>query len=464
MSTILQLYEAAKIDRIDEAVVNMERNGFMLDTSYCERGFAVAKADERARLDALAKLLPGHENPDAVWSSHPQLIEVLEKRYKLPPSPYKVKGKVKLHEGQRSTDKRAMDYILEKARTEAQRELVTGVLDLRKIRSSMKYLEKLPRYVAPDGFVHPVCGPADDEDSRVGAETGRLAMKNPEAMQIPKDAKKDRYYIRRAFVAPPGWKLVISDYTALEVVILANISKILFNDRLLLDLTLPGMDIHAYNAHRIFGTFLDWRTESGRRIKDLEDPALYKSDKELEWYRDIVKAIWYKLSYGGTAYSFGMSLKDKNGALIGEKRAQEILDALFHACPPMAKWHAWAEKRVQTHASMLGMDGRLISYQASVDRGKWGYLEATRGAKNAAMQITGAAVIGSAMVAINECPEFAKMGAKHQLQIHDENQIRVREEHEDRAKGLLKEHMENAYPLENLRATVGSGDNWLEAK
>ena len=82
-------------------------------------------------------------------------------------------------------------------------------------------------------------------------------MKNPEGQQVPKDPRKDKYFIRRAFIAPEGQSLIVADYTALEVVILANICEWLFGDTQLLDMTAPGQDIHALNAHGIFGRQLD---------------------------------------------------------------------------------------------------------------------------------------------------------------------------------------------------------------
>ena len=470
MPSILDLYNANNISRIDDAQIEMEWNGFMIDADYCHRGLALAQRDERACLDTLAALLTAKlgrtpQEPDSIWSSHPKLIAVLEKVLKLPPSPYRVKGKVNLDAGERSTDKRALEWILGRTGDDQEaRRLIEGVVGLRRIRNSAKYLEKLPRYIGPDGFIHPTCGPAGDEDDRVGAITGRFGMKNPEGQQIPKDAKKDRYGIRRAFIAPPGQKLIIADYSALEVVILANICELLFGDTLLLDLTAPGTDIHAYNAYNIFGKLLDWRTDSGRRIKDYPEPKLYKEDKELEWYRDTVKAVWYKLQYGGTVYGFATSLKDRNGELLGEKRAQEILDALYEACPPIRLWHDWVAEQLRERPVMCGFDGREINYADLIGRGKWGFAAACRGADNAPMQITGAAIIGAAMVSVIDCPDIKRNGGLLQLQIHDELQLRGPENRAQTLAKLLVEHMENAYPFKNLRASCGIGDTWLDAK
>lgn len=480
MSSILDLYNAARVSRIDDAQIEMEANGFMLDADYCARGLEVAQRDERALLDTLAATLAAKlgrppREPDLIWTSHPKTIAVLEKVLKLPPSPYKVKGKVDVNAGQRSTDKRALEWILGRTGDDQQaRRIIESLTELRRVRNSAKYLGKLPRFISSDGFIHPVCGPAGDDDDRVGAITGRFGMKNPEGQQIPKDPKKDRYFLRRAFIAPPGMKLIVADYTALEVVILANICEMLFGDTLLLDLTeperivsgvvIPARDIHAYNARRIFGDFLDWRTDSGRRIKDYSDPKLYKSDPELAWYRDLVKAIWYGLMYGKGAYGFGLTLKDKNGEIIGETRAQEILDALFKACPAIKLWHDWVREFLQQEAGICGLDGRWVDYSDLMARGKWGFEAACRGADNAPMQVTGAATIGAAMVSVIDCPEIRRLGGLLQLQIHDELQLRGPETSAERLASLLKEHMEAAFPLKNLRSTVGIGDNWMEAK
>ncbi len=471
MSSILDLYKAANIQKIGDATIAMESAGFMLDAAFCARGLKVAQADEQAVLatlrDTLAAKSGGEIPPDAdgIWTSHPRLTFVLENVLGLPPSPYKTKGKVDIDAGKRSTDKRALEWILSRVGDDQQaRRIIEGITELRRVRNSAKYLEKFPRFIGPDGFIHPVCGPAGDEDDRVGTITGRFGMKNPEGQQIPKDPKKDRYFIRRAFVAPPGMKLIIADYTALEVVILANICEWLFNDTLLLDLTAPGQDVHAHNAHGIFGVQLNWKTDSGRPIKDFSDQKLYKSDPELNWYRELVKAVWYKLQYGGTPHGFATSLKDKDGEPIGLARAEEIVGALYAACPPVQKWHAWVRSWLREHKTITSLDGRLVDYSDQIALGKWGFEAACRGADNTPMQGTGAAVIGNAMVAVMECPEVSRLGGITQLQIHDELQLRGPAGNAEKLGSLLVDHMESAYPLKNLKATVGIGDNWQDAK
>jgi DNA polymerase-1 len=68
------------------------------------------------------------------------------------------------------------------------------------------------------------------------------------------------------------------------------------------------------------------------------------------------------------------------------------------------------------------------------------------------------------MVSCNEDPEFDKMGAKLQLQVHDELQYRAPEDKAQACGELLEDHMVNAFPLKNLRVEWSIGDNWENCK
>lgn len=451
----------------------MERTGFAIDVPYLNAQHETAIRDRDTCLADLALGLakcgvPPLPGTDDLWASPKQLVALLHDSplgLKLPPSPFWFKGKVDVAGGERKTDRTALDHIVGHLGVDdPRRQVVECLATLRRILSSAKYLGKLPKYVGPDGFVHPVTGPAGDEDDRVGAITGRFGMKNPEGQQIPKDKKKDRYNIRRAFIAPPGELLVVRDYTALEVVIFANICEWLFGDTQLLDLTGPGQDIHAHNAYLVFGKFLDWRTDSGRRIAGFEAQELYKSDPELAWYRDLIKAVWYKLQYGGTVFGFANSLKDRHGNPIGKTRAQEIVDALYGAVPCIPKWQDFVGNCLRRDRGICALDGRFVDYGRVIDMGDWGFSAACRGAQNLPMQGTGAHVVGCAMVEANECPELRRLGAKLQLQIHDEIQWRCPGDNAATVGGLTGEIMDSAFPLKNLRTSLGIGEHWAACK
>lgn len=200
---------------VEEALIEMERNGFRVDVDYCRMQSGRAANDERTTLDELLAWyrkniriqdILSNEDIDAIWSSPKQLIVFLDS-LKARRSPIWKKGLVK--RGTWKTDSTALDWV-RKIHLEDKphiSELLKLVLHLRKIRSGKKYVDKLPRFIASDGFVHPVCGPAGDSDDSVGAVSGRLGMKNPEGQQLPKpdeeesSEKKDLYCVRRAIIA-----------------------------------------------------------------------------------------------------------------------------------------------------------------------------------------------------------------------------------------------------------------------
>lgn len=198
---------------VEEALIEMERNGFRVDVGYCEFQSKRAALDERNTLDLLRAWWDKNKQPDrpgeeidAVWSSPKQLIAFLDS-LKARRSPIWKKGLVK--RGTWKTDSTALDWVRKSHIDDKPHitELLKLILHLRKIRSGKKYVDKLPRFIADDGFVHPVCGPAGDNDDSVGAVSGRLGMKNPEGQQLPKpdeeesSEKKDLYCVRRAIIA-----------------------------------------------------------------------------------------------------------------------------------------------------------------------------------------------------------------------------------------------------------------------
>ena len=482
--TILSLYNSAKLQAIEEAAIEMEANGFLIDSTYFNGQAELASRDLAATYEGLANQLASlgivRESPDDIWTSSKQLVGLFHDDndgLRLPPSPYWFKGRVDVDNGERKLDRTALEWVASHSArgrfgdNPSARGIVEGVMGLRRIGSSLKYLTKLPKYVGPDGFVHPCCGPASDEDDRVGAITGRRAMKNPEAHQIPRDKRKDRYHIRRGFIAPPGMKLVVRDYTALEVVIIANICEWLFGDTQLLDLTAPGVDIHAHNAYTVFGKFLGWTTPSGRAIRDFSNLALYKTDAELAWYRDAIKAVWYKLQYGGTIHGFATSLRDQKGEPVGKQRAQEIVGALYEAVPSVPKWQNFVADLLRRDGGICALDGRFVDYSSLIARGNgrkddtdWAFQKAVRGAQNLPAQGTGAFVIGCAMVEAASAPEMRRLGALHELEVHDELRWRVPAQNAEKVFHLTGEIMQSAFPLKNLRTEGGIGDNWEQAK
>lgn len=97
-------------------------------------------------------------------------------------------------------------------------------------------------------FIRPETGRLHSDFRQIGAPTGRFSSSNPNIQQIPHD---EAY--RRCFRAPDGRKLVIADYSQIELRILADVS----NDERFIEAFKSGADFHAMTAAQVFGCKLE---------------------------------------------------------------------------------------------------------------------------------------------------------------------------------------------------------------
>ena len=93
-------------------------------------------------------------------------------------------------------------------------------------------------------FIEPKTGRIHADFRQIGAPTGRFSCSNPNLQQIPHE---EQY--RRCFRAPEGKKLVIADYSQIELRILADFSR----DQNFIKSFVSGEDFHTTTASQVFG-------------------------------------------------------------------------------------------------------------------------------------------------------------------------------------------------------------------
>ncbi|MBA2335680.1 MAG: hypothetical protein H0V90_12200 [Blastocatellia bacterium] len=92
-------------------------------------------------------------------------------------------------------------------------------------------------------FIEPKTGRIHADFRQIGAPTGRFSCSNPNLQQIPHDPQ-----YRRCFIAPEGRKLIIADYSQIELRILAEFS----DDENFIKAFVSGQDFHASAASQMF--------------------------------------------------------------------------------------------------------------------------------------------------------------------------------------------------------------------
>ena len=116
------------------------------------------------------------------------------------------------------------------------------------------YVDALPRLVDPaSGRVHTSFHPT-------GAATGRLSSSDPNLQNIPARTEAGRR-IREAFVPEEGFVFLASDYSQVELRVLAHLT----GAPELIAAFRAGEDIHRHTAARVFDVLPDLVTDDMRR-------------------------------------------------------------------------------------------------------------------------------------------------------------------------------------------------------
>jgi DNA polymerase-1 len=84
---------------------------------------------------------------------------------------------------------------------------VRALLDYRKAAKAVQaFASSLPKHV------HPITGRIHPDYQQMGAATGRMSCRNPNLQQIPRDK-----IFRSCFIPAPGYRLVVADYSQIEL-------------------------------------------------------------------------------------------------------------------------------------------------------------------------------------------------------------------------------------------------------
>jgi DNA polymerase-1 len=300
-------------------------------------------------------------------------------------------------------------------------QLILQHRELHKLKST--YIDALPQLVAKDGRVH-------TSFNQAVAATGRLSSSDPNLQNIPIRTPLGRE-IRRAFIADEGHVLLAADYSQVELRILAHISQ----DPDLIETFRRGADIHRATASKMFNIPENELTLDQRRA---------------------AKTINFGVLYGMSAFRLSNELN------IPTAQAKDFIDAYFARYPKIQEYLDRTLQEARASGKVTTLFGRVryipeIHNKSFTVRGN-----AERMATNAPIQGTAADILKLAMIALDE-----RLGgdARMLLTVHDEIVIEVPEAKVEKVAGIVKETMENIYPLAvPLAVDTHWGRSWYDAK
>ena len=310
----------------------------------------------------------------------------------------------------------ALDYPLPK--------VIMEYRGLSKLKST--YTDQLPKQITPQtGRVH-------TSYHQAVAATGRLSSTDPNLQNIPIRTTEGRR-VRKAFVAPEGFKVMAADYSQIELRIMAHLSQ----DEGLISAFNEGLDIHRATAAEVFGAPLEGVADEQRRS---------------------AKAINFGLIYGMSAFGLSRQLNISRGD------AQAYIDRYFDRYPGVKAYMDQTRELASEQGYVETIFGRRL-YLPEIKSSNFQRRQAAeRTAINAPMQGSAADIIKRAMITVDAWLAETETGARMTMQVHDELVLEVPEKEVEEITDGVVARMAAAADLSiPLVVEAGLGDNWDEA-
>ena len=231
-------------------------------------------------------------------------------------------------------------------------------------------------------MINPVTKRLHADFRQIGAPTGRFACTNPNIQQVPHSVE-----YRRCFSGyPEGRKLIIADYSQIELRILAEFS----GDRGFMEAFHSGADLHRVTAAQVFNASLDQVTKE---------------------QRDFAKRLNFGVVYGIGAQRFALM----TGLTVPD--AENVLRRYFGTYRQLDTYLRDAANRAVSERQARTASGRLVRFRYDEnDRQQISMTQ--RNGKNTPIQGTSADILKRALKLLRD--ELRETNAKVVNIIHDE--------------------------------------------
>ncbi|MEM5855561.1 MAG: DNA polymerase A family protein, partial [Candidatus Aenigmatarchaeota archaeon] len=257
--------------------------------------------------------------------------------------------------GEKSLSEEALRTIYENTHNQELKKAILYIHSVLKYEGLLsRYIEKFPFYLNDETLrIHPIYNVTK-------TTSGRLSCRDPNIQQIPREPFKscvDCFSVpfdkeencpicggqldviidfREVFIPEKGNKLVMADYSQIEMVVLAELSK----DSELLNVINNGFDMHSYNAGKIYNI----PYEEIIKQKD--------TNPEIAKLRQNAKKVTFGVIYG--ASEEGLALRSN----ISKEEAEKIVSTFFKTYPATQIWIKERHKEVINKGVVLVPTGR----------------------------------------------------------------------------------------------------------
>ncbi|MEG1066906.1 MAG: DNA polymerase, partial [Erysipelotrichaceae bacterium] len=288
------------------------------------------------------------------------------------------------------------------------------------------YAIGLSKHIQKDNKIHTIY-------KQCYTQTGRLSSVEPNLQNISVRNEEGRE-IRKAFKASPGCVLLGSDYSQIELRILAHMA----NEDKMQEAFNSYEDIHTLTASNIFNVSIEEVSNVMRRQ---------------------AKAINFGIVYGMSVFGLSEQLN------ISNYDAKEFIDKYNETYPNIEKFMNETVEFCEKNGYVKTMFNRRRDIKEINEKGFMKKEFGKRAAMNAPIQGTAADLIKVAMVKVNEEIHKRNLKSKMILQIHDELIFDVDKSEIELMKEIVKDSMENAMVLKvPLVASQSIADTWYDCK
>lgn len=307
-----QLYDQGLIEwpfkqilmRAQDATTEVEWNGMMVDAEYVDEWYDRLEAYAESLADEMRKIA---DDPELNPRSYQQVADVIYNERGIEKK--RIRGLSPI-----STAKKALAHV-----REGQDEFVDTLRLYRRVHKMLRsYLKNLRAYADINGRVH-------SSILLHGTEVGRLSFRSPALQTIPRPYE-DVYgaIVRGAFVAAPGHKLVVADYSQAEL----RVAAVLSGEPFLLEVYKEGRDLHSEVAIAMYG------------------------EEFTKEQRVMTKMFNFSYLYGGSEYSFA------EDAGLDIDMARRFVRDYNKTMPVLAEWKQEQLRLARTQGYVQSPFGR----------------------------------------------------------------------------------------------------------